>query len=670
MGTPLGPTTLLLATSLGLAALVACADDEASDEFTQPDTESGSEGDGDGDGPDEADPEVVWPLLDCDPLVPDYCAFPFPNNVFSMEDPETETGRRLAFSTDMIPDGADYQPDADVWLDSDGFSPASALLAYFPGASVEGLATPLTIEASLAEDSKTIVINAETGARVPHWAELDMSHGDDGRRTFIIQPAVRLDPNTRYIVAIRGLVDSASETLGASEGFAALRDISPSEDDTIEARRGLYADIFARLAGAGVARADLQLAWDFTTAGDTNITERMVHVRDEGLEMFEAGPQLVITEVEVDPHPGIALRVRGDLLVPLYLDEPGPGGRMGFGPDGLPEPSGTTEYPFLALIPEQAFSEPAGLLQFGHGLFGSLNDLEQGLLTEMAIDYNFVVFSTTWLGMAGEDIGHIVGLLQFAHLDDFVTIVDRLGQGVFNALAAMRMMKGGAFADAPEVVGPNMEPLLLDTERAYFFGGSLGGIMGSTYMALTTDIERAALAVPGQPFSMLLNRSEAFVELSTLSLLAYDDTLDLAMSLQLMQLLWDRAEPSGFSRHVIDDPLPGTPAHEVVVLGAIGDHLVTNFATHIMVRELGVPSLRPVNRSLFGIDEVDQPYTGSAFIEFDFGLPPVPITNIPMTEGSDPHGALVDVPNAFVMVEQFLRTGTLETYCDGVCDPS
>ena len=189
-------------------------------------------------------------------------------------------------------------------------------------------------------------------------------------------------------------------------------------------------------------------------------------------------------------------------------------------------------------------------------------------------------------------------------------------------------------------------------------------------LALTTDIERAALAVPGQPFSMLLNRSEAFVELSTLSLLAYDDTLDLAMSLQLMQLLWDRAEPSGFSRHVIDDPLPGTPAHEVVVLGAIGDHLVTNFGTHIMVRELGVPSLRPVNRSLFGIDEVDQPYTGSAFVEFDFGLPPVPITNIPMTEGSDPHGALVDVPNAFVMVEQFLRTGTLETYCDGVCDPS
>jgi hypothetical protein len=41
-----------------------------------------------------------------------------------------------------------------------------------------------------------------------------------------------------------------------------------------------------------------------------------------------------------------------------------------------------------------------------------------------------------------------------------------------------------------------------------------------------------------------------------------------------------------------------------------------------------------------------------------------------MTEGSDPHGALADVPNAILTVEQFLRTGVAENSCDGVCDPS
>ena len=33
-------------------------------------------------------------------------------------------------------------------------------------------------------------------------------------------------------------------------------------------------------------------------------------------------------------------------LVPLYLDDAAPGGRMTFGPDDLPEPSGTARYPF------------------------------------------------------------------------------------------------------------------------------------------------------------------------------------------------------------------------------------------------------------------------------------------------------------------------------------
>ncbi|PRQ04595.1 hypothetical protein [Enhygromyxa salina] len=668
MTSPVLPRTLLLASSLTL--LLACTDDEIADTSDTGTETGGTTGDGDGDGDStEVDPDVAWPTLDCDPLLPDYCGFPYPNNVFSIDDPDSPTGRRLAFSGALVPESNGYQPDPDAWVDSDGFSPASTLLAYFPGVSLQGLPTPITIEASLADDSPTIVLNADTGARVPHWAELDMSHGDDGRRAFMIRPAVRLDPNSRYIVAIRGLVDQGGTPIQASPGFAALRDISPSDDETIEARRGLYADIFLRLGDAGIGRADLQLAWDFTTASDANITDRMVHVRDEGLAMFDAGPQFNIVKIDVDPSPGIAMRVTGDLLVPLYLDEPGPAGRFTFGADGLPEPNTTTEYPFMVLIPTSAFSEPAGLVQFGHGLFGSYEDVDDSLLRDLATDYNFVVFATTWLGLSNEDLGQIASVLQTGRVDDFVTIVDRLGQGAFNGLAAMRMMRE-SFADAPELVGPGMEPLLIDTDRSYFFGASLGGIMGSTYMALTTDVERGVLAVPGQPYGLLLDRSEAFTPLATLTNGAYGDKLDMRIAFELIQILWDRSEPTGFSRHVISDPLPGTGPHEVLMLGAIGDHLVTNFGTHLMARELGIPQVNPANRPLFGIDQVEQPYSGSAFIEYDFGLPPIPLANVPMTEGSDPHGALANVPNAILTVEQFLRTGVVESFCNGVCDPS
>ena len=60
---------------------------------------------------------------------------------------------------------------------------------------------------------------------------------------------------------------------------------------------------------------------------------------------------------------------------------------------------------------------------------------------------------------------------------------------------------------------------------------------------------------------------------------------------------------------------------------------------------------------------------GSAVIEYDWGLPPEPIENVPMTEGENPHGKLADVPGAAMTVEQFLRTGVVETFCDGTCNP-
>ena len=62
-------------------------------------------------------------------------------------------------------------------------------------ADATGLPTPVTIPASLEPGSPTVVIHAETGERVPHWSEYDVSHGDDARRAFMVRPAVRLEPD-------------------------------------------------------------------------------------------------------------------------------------------------------------------------------------------------------------------------------------------------------------------------------------------------------------------------------------------------------------------------------------------------------------------------------------------------------------------------------------------
>ncbi len=655
-------------------SLIACTGGGGSAEGGGEEASEASEGEtseeegetGEDTGPIE--PEVDWPQLDCDPLVPTHCALPFPNNVFSVEDGSSNTGRRLALAGPMMPVGAGYTPDTSSFNMSDGFSMASTLMAHFPGATTTGLPTPVTIEDSLASGSPTVLLDAETLERVPHWAEFDMSHDDDERRAFLIRPAIQLDPGRRYIAAVRNLVDAEGETLEASPAFAALRDETASEEPSVDARRGLYADIFERLDEAGIDREELQLAWDFSTASDANITERAVHIRDAGMEALPSGgPEYEVVSVDMDPYPGVAMRIEVDVTVPLFLDTPESGGSLQYGSDGLPAQNGTATYPVLIHVPESAYDTPAKLVAYGHGMLGSRTQIAASHLVDFCANGNVIVFATDWVGMAEDDLGNIATMLTTGHIDDFHTVPDRLQQGFLNAFVAMEMLRT-SFAQDPLMTGPNGS--LVDPSESWYFGGSQGGIFGSPYMALSPHVQRGVLAVPGQPYNLLLNRSVNFADFFALIDTTYPDKIDLRLLIELVQIEWDRAEPSGFSRHIINDPLPGSTAKEVLSLVSIGDHQVTTLGAHLMARELGIPQVGPAARpDLFGIDVVSQPYTGSAMVEYDFGLPPEPIVNLPMSEGEDPHGKLGGIPEAGQTVENFLRTGVVETYCTDVCDP-
>lgn len=61
----------------------------------------------------------------CDPLAPVECLLPFPNDWYTRPDPATDTGRRVAFGTAMLPRATAGRPiDPTAWNRSDGFSPA------------------------------------------------------------------------------------------------------------------------------------------------------------------------------------------------------------------------------------------------------------------------------------------------------------------------------------------------------------------------------------------------------------------------------------------------------------------------------------------------------------------------------------------------------------------
>jgi len=618
----------------------------------------------------EPDPNVDWPTLECDPLDPNYCLFPFPNNVYTTADPSTSTGRRVALPAGSLPmSSGGVLPQTEVFAELDGFSAGLPGMVHMPGATITGLPGPWSIELSVTPDSPTIVMDAETGELLPHFTELDMSHGDESRRTLLIRPAHRPRDGARYIIAIRDVVDAGGQPLAPSPAFAALRDLTPFPDDpSIDARRPLYADIFKRLGDAGVPRDNLQLAWDYTITSAENITGRMLHIRDDALaQVGDAGPAYEIDSIAEDCHELIALCVEGKMTVPLYLDKPESGGRFVLDDNGLPTQNGTAEYPFTVRIPHSAFEAPSTPVAYGHGLLGSRSQVGAGHFAEFANDYNHILFAVDWVGMAEDDVATIVGVLGSGNLHDFAAVPDRGQQGILNFILATRMMLGD-FATDPSLTYQG-EPAMFDTSAAYYFGNSQGGIFGASLMAVQVDVTRGMLGVPGQPYNILLNRSVDFDSFFQIVKGAYPDPIDIQVVLGLIQMLWDRAEPNGYSHH-IRNPLPNTPAHEVLLNVAIGDHQVTTLGAHIMARSIGeVVNMAPVNRSIWGLPEVEGSHTGSAMVEFDFGLPPEPTVNIPMKEGEDPHGGPRKTAAANASMNKFFREGIVETFCDGACDP-
>jgi hypothetical protein len=604
--------------------------------------------------------ELTYPLLDCDPLVPEFCGYPFPSNVYTQPDSETVTGRRISLGEQFM-----LGNSAEPWDRSDGFSAGAAMLTFLPGATGNELGGPDDIDQSLSDASPTILLDVATGERVPHFAEIDSRAPSAEQRSTTIRPVVRLRDDARYIVAIRRLKNEDGALIEPSPTFASLRDDTASEDESIEARRDLYEDIFGHLTEAGWDRAEIQIAWDFNTASDANNTRWLVHMRDQAFELVgDDGPEYTVTPCDNEwESEYIAFRVCGTYRAPLFMSSPEPGGFLVFDEEGLPTTNRDepwADIPFELNIPNSASPEnPAPSVQYGHGLFGGREQIHGGGSQHnpsFMDEYNYAFVATELQGMSEFDLQTVTLLLAVGDISGLETMFDRLHQGFINYLLLTRMMKTSFAAD--ETYGP-----YLKGDEAYYYGNSQGGIMGTVFMALSPDVERGALGVMGQPYSLLLFRSVDFNMFLEAIKLHYKDFREQQLIVALAQMLWDRVEPTGYTHRVRENNFPNTNPKEVLARVAFADHQVPTLAGHIMARTLKAPMLDQGIRQVWGLESVSSTSDGSFYAEYDFALPGEPLCNVPMSLCGDPHTDVSPRTSAREQLDEFFQFGTGTNHC-------
>jgi hypothetical protein len=611
----------------------------------------------------------------CEILTDGSCLLPYPSSVFLRPDPATPTGFRLAYPRQAMPANADgVHIDPTEWNTLDGFSPGPIIRALFPqGVDLDASAAPsITNPArSLEADSPTVIIEAESGARILHFTELDPQAVDPATQTLTIVPGIRLRDATRYIVAIRGLVDGARNPLPATRTFRVFRDGIVTPVREIEGRRARFEDIFARLAQAGVVRDDLILAWDFVTASTEALTGRALSLRDQGLQANGPGaPPFEVTSVEDDVNESILRRVEGTFTVPLFLTSASPPAFYVLDERGVPRQNGTASARFIVTIPRRAVeggrAHPARAIVYGHGLLESREEVNVEHLQRFQNRFNFVLAATDWIGLSGDDLQSFLDFIP--DLSGFPTVPDRLQQATLNFILLGRLLTAPDGLRAHPAFQVDGVPVI-DAAELYYYGISQGGIAGATYMALSQDTTRAVLGVGAANYSVLLPRSFTAGALFLAALRQlYPDPIEASLLPALLQQVWDRADPQAYLPHLIDEPLPGTPAKRLLLQAGLHDSQVPNIGTEIEVRSLGIPAVAPSVQSWLQVPERDAPFDGSAVALYDVNATPEPLAAMPPATDNGVHEAVRRLDAAQLQIDAFLRPdGAIETFCAGPC---
>jgi hypothetical protein len=656
------------------------------------------------------------PGADCQPYAAAPCLFPFPDDRYTVPDRKAITGLRVQLPQAAMPrNTGGVQMKVSPYDDADGFSPGSTIVLHVPGLdnaaamAKTGAVSLQNQSAAFAKQAPIVVIDQATGRRQLIWAELDANATSPATTDLLIHPGKNFTEGHTYIVALRNLRTASGSVIRSPKWFARLRS-GRRLGGQLRRQRTRYAAIFTSLRKAGVkANSSLYEAWSFTVASPQSETGRMLAIRDNAfaqlgdknlsdMKVQGRAPAFTVTgSTPLTSSSGTPVTaangdtftvVNGTYQVPCFLKVCGPSAAAGFhyGPGGglyrtptqIKGNVATTN--FVCLVPSAATAlTPARISTYGHGLLGSASEVTDGWMQALASQYDMVFCSTDFWGLAQGDVP--ADATALANLNLIEPLMDRLQQGALNSLFLGRLMlnpKGLASSPAFQQGGAPV----IETKNLYYDGNSQGGIMGGMLTALAPDWNRAVLGVTGTDYAnLLVQRSTDFAPFGQIVYAAYPDQSLHPLILDLMQQLWDRADPDGYAQQMTTHPLPDTPAHKVLMQIAYGDFQVSMYSAAVEARTIGASAYRPAldadrtqDVNLFdGLPSIKgSRFAGSAIEIWDSGpgrVQPPPLGNLAPVKASnniDPHEDVRNTPAAQLQMSDFWQpNGAIVDVCGG-----
>ena len=619
------------------------------------------------------DPISIPHTEGCDNTNPIHCMLPFPSDAFLLDDETTNTGKRIFYSANTIPGSGTVSPiEIPILNQMDGASPNTQIMTAFSvEPDVSELAGQYSIGKSIDSGHSTAIINQFTGEFITHWVELDVRSEEDQPTIIHMRTIEALEHNTSYVVLLSGLKDHQGNTINAPEGFAALRDNVITNSPDIEERRADFQELFTWIIeNTDYNVSELQTAWSFHTSSTESIIGPLLSMRNDALERTGEGIGCTIesnTEVLYNDGNTSHRLMTGTYTAPQYTESFYPPAliRRASVDDRTPVFVENREIPFWLVIPNSAaeMQDPASLTVWGHGFLGNGNTSG---LSDWSNENNIAMLGTSFYGWADDDFTSIEYAVLNMHY--FQHQAERLEQAMINQVVMIKTFMG-ICSDLSEYYTDDGFKLI-DTTSPTYTGYSNGALRGPSIIGLSPDLDRGVLWAGGSSFSHIIERCTQYDRFHFIfaSEYGYENQLDRAVAMSIMQSLWDSTETDTFLSLRQEGYLDQIEPFELMTLFSITDLQISNISSSRMMMTGGIPLLNSSTITPYGLNLVHDGHVGSVGVFFDGGYQHAPEGNEYGQEPHPAHNAIGALPIAREMAFHYLSTGIVVDTCEGNCE--
>jgi hypothetical protein len=498
----------------------------------------------------------------CATLAVRSCALPYPSDEFTVADPQSATGRRLAVPEALIPEsvidqlGPGGRP-SDAFDGADGFSALSPVIFELDR----------TVRAeSLPSDGgdEFVVIDEVSGERQQIRAEvwLDATFRGAPGTVVMAWPVTTWEYGHTYVAGVRDL----EGFLGDPEPPAAL--VNPDAE---------VSGILDSLAGAtGSDRVGYQSVTRFTVGSQQSVTAAMrsmaaaARAEDHPVRKLRSNAPLFFAHG--------AATITGEVRITDFRDADGV-----VRPDA---PTGNEWVPFILAVPDRPDDGPAPVAIYGHGL--TINKESMLIVASQNAAHGVATIGIDVPNHGSRQAGQGGYLLDLTNPGDLGRlagmplqgIIDHvsLTEAIVDHLATIDLSPWKPFESPGDGIAD------LDTSLLLYEGTSMGGVLGAGEFALIPEIDAAFLQVPGAGVVDIISHSWLWPLFSSI-IPSRASAGDAAALLGAASMLLDPGDPT----HLLDELRESR--RPVVVQVGVGDKVVPEFSSDRLVRMLDLPRI-------------------------------------------------------------------------------